>query len=133
MAATKVTFGNFKGGTGKTTNCSMIGYILAKQGYKVLLLDMDPQANATSLYLKTKARTEENISLDKTLMSAIADGDLEQIVTPILKNLYLLPSYGDFTSYPLFLEKMFPDDLLARTTYLSTLLKPLEKEFDFIL
>ena len=49
-----VTFGNFKGGTGKTTNSTLLAYELATQGKKVLLCDQDPQANATSLYLKTK-------------------------------------------------------------------------------
>ncbi|EDE2194078.1 AAA family ATPase, partial [Listeria monocytogenes] len=101
-----ITFGNFKGGTGKTTNSAMIGNELARQGKKTLLIDLDPQANATSLYLLTKQRLEDNIvTFDKTLMTAISEGSIEEIVLNIKTNLFLLPSFADFTSYPLFLEK----------------------------
>lgn len=134
MSAKVITYGNFKGGTGKTTNSTMMGFVLSKMGYKVLLIDQDPQANATALYLKTKARFENNVvTMEKTLMTAIAEGNLSSIVTTITKNLYLLPSFADFTSYPLFLEKKFPNDLLSRVTYFSKLIEPLKKEFDFIL
>lgn len=50
MAIT-ITTGNFKGGVGKTTNAVMISYILSKHNKKTLLVDLDPQANATDLLL----------------------------------------------------------------------------------
>lgn len=129
-----ITFGNFKGGTGKTTNSAMIGHELARQGHKVLLIDLDPQANATALYLLTKQRIEDQIvTFDKTLMSAIADGDLQDIVLKVRDNLFLLPSFADFTSYPLFLEKKFPDNQFDRVSYFSKLIQPLKDQFDFIL
>lgn len=128
-----VTFGNFKGGTGKTTNSTMIAHALSTLGYKVLLCDQDPQANATSLYLKTKAlETDEIVSFNKTLMAAIQDEDLAQIVTEIKENLYLLPSFSDFALYPRYLEKKFPNDTTARVQYFSSLIAPLKKEYDFI-
>ena len=43
-----VAFANHKGGTGKTTSCLSIAGYLAKRGSKVLVVDFDPQANATS-------------------------------------------------------------------------------------
>lgn len=43
-----ITFGNFKGGTGKTTNPTMIAKTLSDKGYKTLLIDMVPQGNATN-------------------------------------------------------------------------------------
>lgn len=130
---TVVTFGNFKGGTGKTTNSTMIAYALSDMGYKVLLCDQDPQANATSLYLKTKSvLTGEVSSYNKTLMTAIKDEDLGSIITEIKENLYLLPSFSDFAVYPIFLEKKFPNDITSRVKYFSTLIQPLKKEFDFI-
>ncbi|PPA68682.1 ParA family protein [Jeotgalibacillus proteolyticus] len=131
-SCTVVTFGNFKGGTGKTTNSTMIAYSLAKMGYKVLLSDQDPQANATSLYLKTKAILSDDIvSFEKTLMAAIQAEDLSSIVTEIKDNLFLLPSFSDFALYPKFLEKKFPNDI-DRVQYFSSLIEPLKAEFDFI-
>lgn len=132
--AHKITFANFKGGTGKTTNSTMIGYHLAKKGYKTLLVDLDPQANATALYSITRQKQrDEVITFNKTLMVAIAEEDLESIVTPIADNLFLLPSFADFTSYPLFLEQKFPNDIPKRSTYFSELMQGLDEEFDFIL
>lgn len=129
---TVVTFGNFKGGTGKTTNSTMIAYCLAKMGYKVLLSDQDPQANATSLYLRTKAHVDDDItSFEETLMTAIRNDDLRTIVTPIKENLYLLPSFSDFALYPKFLEKKFPSEV-DRVQFFSSLLEPLKEDFDFI-
>ena len=130
--ATVVTFGNFKGVTGKTTNSTMIAYALSNMGFKVLLSDQDPQANATSLYLKTKTELSGDIvSFNKTLMSAIQEENLEEIVTEIKDNLYLLPSFSDFALYPRFLEKKFPDEV-DRVQYFSKLIASIKQEFDFI-
>lgn len=43
-----VSIANHKGGVGKTTTASSLGSILSKQGYKVLLVDLDAQANLTT-------------------------------------------------------------------------------------
>lgn len=130
--ATVVTFGNFKGGTGKTTNSTMIAYALSDLGYKVLLSDQDPQANATSLYLKTKSEISgEIVSFKKTLMSAIQEENLEEIITEVKENLYLLPSFSDFALYPRFLEKKFPNEV-DRVQYFSKLLGSVKNDFDFI-
>lgn len=132
--ATKITFFNFKGGTGKTTNSTMIGYHLAKKGYKTLLIDLDPQANATALYSITKQRqTQQVMTFNKTLMTAIAEDDVKSVVTGISDNLFILPSFADLTSYPLFVEQRYKDDIRARSTHFRTLIKDLDEEFDYIL
>ena len=43
-----IVFANPKGGTGKTTSCLSIAGYLAKMGNKVLVVDFNPQSDATS-------------------------------------------------------------------------------------
>ena len=42
-----IAFANHKGGVGKTTTTASVGSILASKGFKVLLIDLDAQANLT--------------------------------------------------------------------------------------
>ena len=42
-----ISFLNIKGGVAKTTSCVNIAAELGKQGHKVLMIDLDPQSNAT--------------------------------------------------------------------------------------
>lgn len=142
MAIT-ITFGNYKGGVGKTKNNILIAYELAKKGYKTLVVDLDPQANATTVLLRTKKlHSEEVFSFDKTLMSAIKEGDITGIETEIMQNLFLLPSYIDFANYVSFLQLTYglveEDHPEYETIYqnqishFNRLLEPLKKEYDYI-
>ncbi|WP_283388429.1 ParA family protein [Barnesiella viscericola] len=50
----KIVLFNHKGGVSKTTSTYHIGWMIAEMGYKVLLVDADPQCNLTSLFLGNK-------------------------------------------------------------------------------
>ncbi|TCL32216.1 chromosome partitioning protein [Anaerospora hongkongensis] len=45
-----LTYGIQKGGACKTTSCAISGFLLAEKGYKVLLVDADPQGNQTEIW-----------------------------------------------------------------------------------
>lgn len=133
LSGTVITFSNFKGGTGKTTNSTMTGIELARRGYKTLLIDLDPQANATNLYLKTKSNINGEVtSFDETLMAAIKNKNLKPAIINVLNNLDVLPSSADFSLYPRFMENLLAD-YNARVEYLSTLIKPWQDEYDYLI
>ena len=76
---------NLKGGVGKTTSSINLAYLAAKEGYKTLLWDLDPQG-ASTFILKQKAK----MGLSHYLVS---DNKLKRaIVKTDYKNLYVLPS-----------------------------------------
>lgn len=97
-----------KGGVGKTTNSVITAYQLAKLGYKTLVCDLDPQANATQLLRRTYGLQHgSDLQIDKTMMVALMDENIKPAIVIIMDNLYLLPSSEDFKNYPDFLEMKF--------------------------
>lgn len=103
-----ILYGNMKGGVGKTTNSVMTAYQLAKLGYKTLVCDLDPQANATQLLRRTYGLQHgSDLQIDKTMMFALMDENIKPAIVIIMDNLYLLPSSEDFKNYPDFLEMKF--------------------------
>lgn len=63
-----LTFSNLKGGVGKSTNSVHAAQFFALQGYKVLFVDLDPQATATSSFGYIPL---QEIALEDTIFSAI--------------------------------------------------------------
>ena len=128
-----ITFGNFKGGTGKTTNATLTSLALARAGKKTLLIDFDPQANATDIYFKTAANLgHDNIKFKQTLLSSIQEENLSNSLLPLDKNIDFIPSSADFSLYPRIMEKKFKNNYKNRVTYFSKLLASLKKNYDYI-
>lgn len=135
MTAKIITFANFKGGTGKTTNASLMSYHLASKGYKTLLVDMDPQGNATSLMLKTfEAANGMQLEFNHTIMRGIKEQDLSNVIMQIKDNLFLLPAYRDFARYSDHLEDIIPTKRRSeRPKYFAALLEDIKEQYDYIL
>ena len=103
-----ILYGNMKGGVGKTTNSVMTAYQLAKLGFKTLVCDLDPQANATQLLRRTYGlQNGVDLQIDKTMMVALTEENIKSAIVNIMDNLYLLPSSEDFKNYPDFLEMKY--------------------------
>ena len=79
---------NQKGGVGKTTSTINIGAALAKAGKSVLIIDLDPQANATSGLAIDKSKIETSIY--NVLISDYPTADT--IIDTNVENLRVLPA-----------------------------------------
>ncbi|MFL2825658.1 MAG: ParA family protein, partial [Coraliomargaritaceae bacterium] len=93
--STKVfSIANQKGGVGKTTTAINLAFGLAEQGLRVVLIDMDPQGNATSaLGLEFKEGGSVYCPL-------CGEGTIADKVQPIAsqKNLFIVPSEMDLAA-----------------------------------
>ncbi len=86
----KIALVNQKGGVGKTTSAVNLSAAVARLGKRVLLLDLDPQSNATVSF---GLRPHELPSTVYALLSGTAT--LEQVMREVRPNLWLLPSSLD--------------------------------------
>lgn len=134
MSATVMSFCNQKGGVGKTSTTALVSYNLSKLGYKTLVIDFDPQANITQLFLKTKTRGQSAVAtINKSLMTVLQnEKPLTSAVLSINQNLDLIPTAVDFSLYGRFLENKESDEK-SRVAYFRKLLEEqLIDHYDFI-
>jgi cellulose biosynthesis protein BcsQ len=113
---------NLKGGVGKTASCVNFAYLAAKDGFKTLLWDIDPQGS-TTFYYKVKPK---DVSGRKKLISK--DAKLESaIMATNYENLEIIPADASAKSFDIMVEEM-----KGNKTRLKSILKQLENEYDFV-
>jgi chromosome partitioning protein len=115
---------NQKGGVGKTTTAVNLGAALAELDYRVLVVDLDPQGNATT-GLGINGR-----NLDASVYDVILhDVPIEDVIEPTtLRNLFVVPATIDLAGAEIELVPVFSRELRLRRA-----LETIDADFDYIL
>lgn len=114
-----ISISNHKGGVGKTTSAINIGAGLNKLGKKILLIDLDPQANLS----QSLGLTDQ----ERNIYGALR-GEYKLQPIPVLKGLDLIPSTLDLSGAEVELSGE-----AGREYILRELLEPVRNSYDYIL
>ena len=119
-----IAFSNQKGGVGKTTTCVNMSACLADLGKKVLVIDLDPQGNATTGLGINKGGVKNSVYQVLTEEAKIKDVVLETK----FQNLYIVPSSIDLAGAEV--ELVY---LPNREKRLCDAVKKASKDYDYIM
>lgn len=121
--------GLYKGGIGKTYQTVLLARKLSERGYKVLMLDFDPQMNATT-FLTSKSKGEEAFK-EQNIFKAIRDKNLIGNILELEENLHYVAGSKGVSQFEVVMNKRFEKD---RHLYIKSLIYQVyqESDYDFV-
>ncbi|HEV3147983.1 MAG TPA: AAA family ATPase, partial [Chthoniobacterales bacterium] len=119
-----VAVANQKGGVGKTTTAVNLGCALAERGQRILIVDLDPQANATSALGMQEVESE---SIYDSLLGGASIA--EKVLPTRIERLFLVPADLDLAGAEVEIARM--NDHLTRLAQTLSILRS-DQTFDFI-
>jgi len=124
-----IAFSHHKGGTGKTTSCLNIAGALVDARKKVLVVDCDPQANATmGLGIFPDSQKQNMYDVFMSIFEGFPNVPLREVIIPTESGIDLAPSNLDLVGVE---PSLYTLD--ERATVLKELLAPVGGEYDYIL
>lgn len=124
VSTTTVAIANQKGGVGKSTTAINLGAALALQGERVLIVDLDPQGNATSGLGVDRAGIEASI-----YDVLIAEIPMEDVIEPTsVRDLHVVPATIDLAGAEIELVSAF-----SREHRLRNSIKNVDGNYDFVI
>jgi len=125
-----ITYGNFKGGVGKTMTSVMSAIYLSKQNKSVLFIDFDPQGNASDIFSKTY---DTSFNEKPSIYQGLENGELASSVHRVTDTLSVIPANFTLVGFQLLLTKLTNNDYSKRAYYLDALLTPIKGLYDYII
>ncbi|MGI8926453.1 MAG: ParA family protein [Tepidiformaceae bacterium] len=122
MGARIVTFANQKGGVGKTTTAVSLAVALGRRGQRVLLVDLDPQANATSA---AGVDPGDHLGTYECLLEEVSPRDC--VIEAPEERIWVMPASPALAGAEV---ELVP--VLARERRLLSALSPLRDSYDWI-